>query len=396
MPFLRSLSNAGFNFVHQRNLVYNTCWEDPRLDRIALDIQPDDNVLMITSAGCNALDYALTSPNHIYAVDVNPRQNALLELKIAAIRQLEFSDFFEMFGKGRIKQHNKLYRSALRSHLSEPSRAIWDKHIDYFQQGNDGQSFFYRGSSGFFARMLNIHIDKFAKVREGINGIMNADDVKEQERIYNQQVKHSFWNMFLRWAVSRDSVLSLVGVPNSQRKQIEKHYGSMADFVEDCIEYVFARLPFTDNYFWRVYLCGEYTNSCCPEYLKEENFAALKKGLVDSISIHTTTIEQFLKNNDVNISKYVLLDHMDWLGSFSLNLLQQEWQAMLNRAADKARFIWRSGALEVDFIDPLHVNYYGSQSRLGSLLSYNTTLATDLHKRDRVGTYGSFYIADLV
>ncbi len=300
-----------------------------------------------------------------------------------------------MFGKGRIKQHDKIYRKALRKHLTASSKAIWDKHIDYFQQGNNQESFFYRGSSGFFARMLNIHIDSVAKVREGINGIMNADDVKEQERIYNQQVKNSFWNIFLRWAVSRDSVLSLVGVPNSQRKQIEKHYGSMADFVEDCIEYVFARLPFTDNYFWRVYLCGEYTNSCCPEYLKEENFEALKKGLIDSISIHTTTIEQFLKSNDVSISKYVLLDHMDWLGSFSLDLLQQEWQAMLNRAADKARFIWRSGSLEVDFIDPLIVGYHGAQSRLGSLLSYNTALATDLHKRDRVGTYGSFYIADL-
>ena len=48
-----------FNFVHQHNLVYNTCWEDPRLDRVAMDIGPNDNILVITSAGCNALDYAL-------------------------------------------------------------------------------------------------------------------------------------------------------------------------------------------------------------------------------------------------------------------------------------------------------------------------------------------------
>ena len=30
------ISGHVFQAVHQHNLVYNTCWEDPRLDRIAL------------------------------------------------------------------------------------------------------------------------------------------------------------------------------------------------------------------------------------------------------------------------------------------------------------------------------------------------------------------------
>ena len=74
-----------FELVHRHNLVYNTCWEDPRLDRVALDLGPDDTLLVVTSAGCNVLDYALTGPRRIHAVDMNPRQNALLELKLAAI-----------------------------------------------------------------------------------------------------------------------------------------------------------------------------------------------------------------------------------------------------------------------------------------------------------------------
>ena len=28
-------SGLCFNVVHRNNLVYNTCWEDPRLDRVA-------------------------------------------------------------------------------------------------------------------------------------------------------------------------------------------------------------------------------------------------------------------------------------------------------------------------------------------------------------------------
>ena len=48
-----------FKRVHGNNLVYNTCWEDPCCDRQLLELDAKSRVVMITSAGCNALDYAL-------------------------------------------------------------------------------------------------------------------------------------------------------------------------------------------------------------------------------------------------------------------------------------------------------------------------------------------------
>jgi hypothetical protein len=65
-----------FDAIYARSLVYNTCWEDPAVDLAALERAPDDRMLVITSARCNALDYALAGPGHIHAVDANPRQNA--------------------------------------------------------------------------------------------------------------------------------------------------------------------------------------------------------------------------------------------------------------------------------------------------------------------------------
>ena len=53
------LNTRIFKAVHRRNLIYNTCWEDPALDREALGLGPADRVMVITSAGCNALDYLL-------------------------------------------------------------------------------------------------------------------------------------------------------------------------------------------------------------------------------------------------------------------------------------------------------------------------------------------------
>ena len=48
-----------FNAIYSRSMAYNTCWEDPAVDRRALQLTPDDTMLVITSAGCNVLDYAL-------------------------------------------------------------------------------------------------------------------------------------------------------------------------------------------------------------------------------------------------------------------------------------------------------------------------------------------------
>src|ERR1044072_2052539 len=97
MSVLDWVSGRVFKLVHGNNLVYNTCWEDPRRDRAPLQLQPSDSIRVIPSAGCSALDYARCEPNHVYAVDMNPRQNALLELKMAGIKILDFSDFLWVF-----------------------------------------------------------------------------------------------------------------------------------------------------------------------------------------------------------------------------------------------------------------------------------------------------------
>jgi len=382
-----------FNLVHRNNLVYNTCWEDPRLDRIAMGIGDTDTVLVITSAGCNALDYALTGPKAVYAVDMNPRQNALLDLKIAGIRSLEFEDFFALFGHGGHEDASKVYRQALRSSLSPWSQRYWDKNIRLF---NRRKSFYFFGTSGRFARLINFYVDRIIRVRPWLDELLSADNVDRQREIYDGYLKEKFWSKTLNFAMGRDATLSMVGVPRAQRQQVDKQYeGGIVQFVQDCVESVFTRLPISDNYFWHVYLTGHYTAGCCPEYLTPDNFQLLKGGLVDRISTHTRSVEGFLRKNDVQISRYVLLDHMDWLSNQFYPLLESEWQAILLRATPNARVIWRSGGLRADFVDRVKVRQNSQNRELGELLTYHKALAANLHEHDRVHTYGSFYIADL-
>src|SRR5215213_4842432 len=180
------VSGKVFQMVHGRNLVYNACWEDPRLDRVALDLTPDDVVLVITSAGCNALDYALQNPKRVFAVDMNHRQNALLELKQAGIRALEFSDFFQLFGRGSLPHFRKIYRTTLRPLLSPRSRAYWDRHRRYFLGSGWRDSFYFHGTSGTFARVVKSYVDRRPKVRDGLDELFDADSIDLQHRIYDR------------------------------------------------------------------------------------------------------------------------------------------------------------------------------------------------------------------
>ena len=130
-----------FDAIYSRNLVYNACWEDPAIDRKALALGPEDTLLAISSAGCNVLDYALLGPKHIFAVDANPRQIALLELKMAGIRTLAFDDFFAIFGSGHHPEFRKIYESSLRAQLSPFAQTWWDKHWNWFA-GKHGSFYF--------------------------------------------------------------------------------------------------------------------------------------------------------------------------------------------------------------------------------------------------------------
>jgi S-adenosylmethionine-diacylglycerol 3-amino-3-carboxypropyl transferase len=392
MAILEWVSQRVFSTVHGNNLVYNTCWEDPRLDRVALAMNPSDNVLVITSAGCNALDYALAGAQHVYAVDMNPRQNALLELKIVAIQNLDYRDFFRMFGEGRLSGARNCYRYQLRNELSPWARRFWDKRIGWFD--NPKKSFYFRGTSGIVARFVKVYTDHVIRVRPHLDALLNAQTLDEQCEIYERYLRKQFWSTFIKFAVKRDTTMSLLGVPKAQRRQIETQYqGGLLQFVQDCMESVMVKLPLKDNYFWRVYLNGAYTPSCCPEYLRESNFERLRTDCLNRVTTHTDSVQGFLEKQSVAISRFVLLDHMDWMSDRHFPLLEAEWQAILDRSTPDARFIWRSGGLRTDYLDQVEVVYEGRIKKLRELLVYEPELAAQLHPLDRVHTYGSFYIA---
>ena len=264
------VSRLVFAAVQGRRLVYNSCWEDPAVDRAALDLKSDDRVLVITSAGCNALDYLLAGAGHVHAVDVNPCQNALLAFKAAAIRGLEFSSFFELFGKGRSPRARQMYCDAIRPLLPTFTRLFWDGRLGYFRGTGWRDSFYYRGTFGLLARLQLANAQHLLGLRRAIDRLLAAADVEVQQEIYRAEVRDRLWTPLTNWLCSRQALLSLIGIPWEQRRLIDEYPGGVLQFSRDVVEAVFTRLPLKTNYFWRVYLQGHYDPDCCPEYCRRK------------------------------------------------------------------------------------------------------------------------------
>jgi len=371
-----------FKNVHGGNLVYNICWEDPRCDREIMQIDSDSKIVMITSAGCNALDYLLDDPNEIHCIDLNSRQNALLEFKKALFQHSNYDELYDYFGDGVHAQAQQVYEDSLRDHLPGYAQEFWDKKISYFAGKGPKKSFYFRGSSGTLAWLFVRYMRARKPLYKRIHKLLEAQTLEEQEYWYNK-VEAKLFNRAVRWTVSRHFTLAMAGVPRAQRRLISKEYpGGVSRFITDAVRHVFTKLPIQENYFWSVYMNGHYTKNCCPSYLKEENYELLKDRS-KRIQTHTTSFSQFLRENPGEYSHYVLLDHQDWLAAHDIPALEEEWHFILKNSRPGTKILMRSAAVRIDFFPPF------VKDRIEWILQEELA---EVHSKDRVGTYGSVYV----
>jgi S-adenosylmethionine-diacylglycerol 3-amino-3-carboxypropyl transferase len=377
-----ALKSKIFQYIHTGNLVYNTCWEDPRSDRALLQFQPDSKVVMLTSAGCNALDYLLDQPASIDCVDMNPRQNALLQLKCALFNHTDHDTLSAFFGEGSHNAAQEVFASTLQHNLDTFPAQYWKQHIGAFRGKGLRKSFYYFGSSGMVAFFLKQWLAIDPKVSRAVHKMFEADDLYQQRALY-YKVEPMLVNRVASLALDSHLVQSMLGVPHSQQEMARKAYtDGMTGYFRACLRKVFTELPLHDNYFWRVYFFGKYTPDCRPNYLKKEHFQQIKNQ-TSKVNTHTNTLSGFLKNNPGRYSHFILLDHQDWLAANDRAGLDEEWQLILQNSAPGARILFRSAAPDRNFL-PTFVTDYGSFQE--------NELTRNSHFQDRVGTYASSHL----
>ena len=197
---------TGKNQVALFNLVFTQNWEDPVSDQAALKIKSGDTVFAITSGACNVLGFLLHDPKIIYSIDINPAQSRILELKIAAIRGLDFEEFIAFSGIKKNKTRKALF-DKIKPLLSKEALAFWSDRDRIIKDG-----FFMNGKYERFIRIAG----RFMNLLQGkrnVSKLFSEKSGREQEQFYdevwNTKRFHYLFKIILRLFFLRKHTLTI-------------------------------------------------------------------------------------------------------------------------------------------------------------------------------------------
>ncbi|OXV06799.1 hypothetical protein Egran_05434 [Elaphomyces granulatus] len=364
--------------------IYAFNWEDPRVDHQLLNISKDDVILAITSAGDNILDYLQKSPQRIHAVDLNPSQNHLLELKVACFCALSYRDAWMIFGEGKHPQFRKLLITRLSPHLSSQAFQYWLQNSTVFTSAS-GKGLYETGGSRHAIKMVRYLFKIF-----GLSGVTEklcqAQTLQEQRTIW-PRIRRILLSRPLHWAVVGTEWFAwkAAGVPPPQRNMIIDDFlkrkglsGGMkksSDVSGQAIwEYIVHTLDpvvketliSNDNYFYYLTLQGRFSRSCHPIYLTPKAHVKLSTpGAFDSLRIHTDGLDEVIARiTPRTLTIAVVMDSMDWFNP------EEDAAAKQARALNRAlkadgRVLLRSAGIEPWYVKDFEQNGF-SVRRVGA------------------------------
>src|ERR1700722_7031854 len=166
-------------------LSYSFGNEDWNTEHKALQIQPGDSVLCVTASGDRPLNLLTKELKKIVAVDANPLQNALFDLKRTALSKLSYQDYMAFIGA--CPSENRLYTySQLVKDLDPMAHALWELLPKKIKRG-----VLYEGSIEKLLKTVSACIRTFRGKK--IEAPFAMDDLKEQQFFVARQWHTYLW-----------------------------------------------------------------------------------------------------------------------------------------------------------------------------------------------------------
>ncbi|KAI8924832.1 hypothetical protein BC831DRAFT_463375 [Entophlyctis helioformis] len=360
--------------------IYAFAWEDPRVDLEFLDLKPSDRMFVITSGGCNVLEYAIkVGPERIHSVDLNPCQNNMLELKLAAVSGLSYNDYWRLLGEGFIPNFSTILDTHLSPYMSPYAYHFW-------KQTGNFKNIFKTGCSGLAIRVFQFVV-RVRGLRPVVERMCNASTIEEQNKIWLNELRPEFLSKWLIRILNNDRFLwGALGVPPAQMQMLLQE-GSAHEYCVNTLDPVVASTHLRDdNYFYYMPLMLKFNPDAPgnPAYITEEGYNLLRAEphRMDAIQIHTDYIMNVLNNKvkDGELTKVILMDHLDW---FSVEDATAEIETVHKKMAKGGLVFWRSAGK--------HPWYNEIFAKTGFEVTKCQVREGETMYIDRVNMYASFY-----
>jgi S-adenosylmethionine-diacylglycerol 3-amino-3-carboxypropyl transferase len=353
---------------------YSQVWEDHALLSAALEVGPGARVLSLASAGCNALALLLdggdAGPDEVVAVDVSEAQTALLELKLAALRELpdaptvaRFAGAAEASAGERLAQYGRL-----RASLTAAARTYWDARAQVIESGVIG--------CGLLDRYIAAWVPRYVRPLAGaeqVTRFLAAAGVEQQRALFASSLRAL--EPAVREFFSRPALTG--------RARDESQFAHVRDvdvggefwrrFTEVC-----TTVPVRGNFYLEYVLTGAYADlDLGPVWLRPANFDKLRARL-HRVRIVRGELGAFLDGaGPESFTGANLSDVFEYLDPAQTRALLEALRGRLapgGRIAYWNLFVPRSASEHADGFEP--VDGVGER----------------LFRGDRVPFYGSFHV----
>ena len=347
---------------------YAQCWEDPRILTGTLKISPSDNVISIASAGDNTFALLLEKPASLTAVDLNPVQIDLVELKIRAMQILEYDDFISFVGARPCADRIKLY-NALREHLSERSRGFWDSQSEKISKG-----IIHGGKFETYFEIFRRRVLPLIHSQKCVRKLLSLSTPEGQQKFYPEVWNNRRWQLLFRIFFGK-FILGYLGRDPSFFRYVD---------IEKIAEELLTRsrrglteIPIHDNFFLEYILTGGFSDlENVHPYLVLSNFEYLK---VHAGEIHlvTASLWDYLKTlPSKSISKFNLSDIFEYMSPTEYEAICKE---LTRTGRDEASIAFWT----------LFIPRFIPQGLLKNIIS-DTQLLDEIKCQDRGFFYGGF------
>lgn len=279
-------------------LNFTSANEDGASELMALCQTPPRRLLCLTGSGARPLDMLLGDAREVIALDLNPFQNELLRLKIAAFRMLGDADLLCYLGIAGETQQRKHLHTRVASALPEGSCAFWAR-----QTGLIADGIWY---AGLWEKVLRLGARGNRLLRGGhIDRLFASASLEEQSEIWARHFDDRIWRASIRMLGRRWFWTRVIGEPGGaflhSPKDVEQR-------LSEAFNHAARTFFFRDSDFASLILRGRHeAPRALPLHLAPEHTGTIRQRL-DRIRIVDGGLHQLAALGLANIDSFSLSD----------------------------------------------------------------------------------------
>lgn len=304
---------------------YANCWEDAELLVRALEPGPGKRILSIASAGDNAITLAAAGAE-VVAADLSIPQLACAELRIAAIRELDYYELLQFLGITEHPDRRAVY-AKLRGGLSTRAAEYWDSKPEVLAAG-----LVFGGKFENYFRVFRQRILALIHSRKTITEMLRPKSRAERQEFYERRWNNRRWRWLFKIFFSR-TVMGRLGRDPEFFRYVE---GSVADRILTRARHALVELPTEENPFLQFIVNGNF-GPALPTYLRPESYAAVRQG-VERITLVHGPIDQVAESHRARgWDGYNLSDIFEYMGP---ELTEDVYGRLIEHACPDARLAY--------------------------------------------------------